>query len=132
MKNCDITHIVEIIFVIQRKMSFNKRHRRSRSQCMLPCAMTIQNAHNLLRTYLRQLVELNLKLQQKVTSVAPKSPAVVINITVNSIEHGMNDNDDDLISLTRIRREMSHTLSQTDHGPPDEPQSLNDSIISNT
>ena len=77
-------------------------------------------------------------MQQEVTSVAPKSPPVVFNITANSIKHGMEGNDDDLISLARIQGELPPAVSprrpssRTDVHPLDEPQSLNDSIKSNT
>ena len=76
--------------------------------------------------------------QPEVTDTTPRSPAVVFNITGGSVEHGMEGNDEDLLHLGRIQNEMSpaerppRPSTPINVHPPRQPQSLNDSIMSNT
>ena len=76
--------------------------------------------------------------QPEVTDTTPRSPAVVFNITGGSVEHGMDCNDEDLLYLASIQNGMSSAErlprpSTPINVPPSrQPQSLNDSIMSNT
>ena len=44
--------------------------------------------------------------QPEVEGIAPKSPAVVFNITGDAVEHGMDGNDDDILNLAHIQGAM--------------------------
>ena len=76
--------------------------------------------------------------QPEAADTAPKSPAVVLNITGDAPEHGMDGNDDDIVDLARIQGAMSpcggHHRPSTPAGrrQPEEPQSPINSIMSNT
>ena len=76
--------------------------------------------------------------QPEVTDTTPKSPAVVFNITGDSVEHGMDGNDEDILHLAGIQNGMPpaerppRPSTPINVPPPRQPQSLNDLIMSNT
>ena len=76
--------------------------------------------------------------QPEVTDTIPRSLAVVFNVAGGSVEHGMDSNDEDLLHLARIQNGMSpaerppRPSTPIKVPPPRLPQSLNDSIMSNT
>ena len=136
MDNFDMAHIIETMSDIQSKMLIlQEAQEKSLSVHAALCNDVSERA---------QPTEIPpapaggtkpeaIKLQQEVTSGAPKSPPVVFNITANSIDHGMDGNDDDLINLARIQGELSPAVSpRRPSSQTDEPHLLNDSIMSNT
>ena len=76
--------------------------------------------------------------QPEVEGTAPKSPAVVFNITGDAVEHGMDGNDDDILNLAHIQGAMPPRGGQhrpstpTGRRQPEPPQSPTNSMMSNT
>ena len=141
MDNFDMAHIIETMSDIQSKMLIlQEAQEKSLSVHAALCNDASERAQptEIPHAPAGGTKPEAIKLQQEITGGAPKSPPVVFNITANSIDHGMDGNDDDLINLARIQGELPPAVSPrrpsslTDDHPPDEPHLLNDSIMSNT
>ena len=150
MNNFDMSHIIEEMAVIKCKMALLQEAQekslavhiamcndpdRAQPTAGTPTAGAQSATNPEVRTG-PQLEDAG--PQPEVTDTTPRSPTVVFNITGGSVEHGMDGNDEDLLHLARIQNEMPpaerppRPSTPINVLPPRQPQSLNDSIMSNT
>ena len=115
MNNFDMAHIIEEMSEIKCKMSIlQEAQKKSLAVHAVLCNDAQQHAQSTAETdgtEMRQKTKFIPQLedaepQPEVESTAPKSPAVVFNITGDAVEHGMDRNDDDILNLAHIQGAM--------------------------